>query len=85
MEGPKFMMSHALTQINVRNILPVLLPVLSHKSFAQSFCRGHALNSCFAELASNLNAKVGLFTSSNPRQHKKCVFFNFHTLTSLRL
>ena len=41
-------------------------------------CIGHTLNGCCAELTSNMDAKVGLFTLSDPRQHKKCVFFNFH-------
>ena len=41
---------------------PVLLPVLCHKSFAQNFCQSHTLNGCCAELASNLNAKVGPLT-----------------------
>ena len=60
----------------------VLLPILSfayvymmykrdkcicHKSFAQNFCQGHTLNGCCAELASNFDAKVSLFTLSHPR------------------
>ena len=66
-------------------LLPVLLPVLRHKSFAQNFCRSHTLNGCCAERASNMDAKVGLFTLSDPRQHKKCVFSIFIISTSLRL
>ena len=66
-------------------LLPVLLPVLHHKSFAQNFCPSHTLNGCCAKLASNLDAKVGLITLSDPRQHKKCVFSIFLILTSLRL
>ena len=30
-----------------------------------------------AKLASNLDAKGGLLILSDPRQHKKCVFFSF--------
>ena len=41
-------------------LLPVLLPVLRHKSFAKSVCQGHILNGCCAKLASNLDANVGL-------------------------
>ena len=37
------------------------------------------MNGYCAKLASNLDAKVGLLTLSDPRQHTKCVFFNFHT------
>ena len=93
LEGPKLMISHALIQIYVRNIsrglnqdlLPVLLPVLRHKSFAQNFCQGHTLNGYCAKLASNLDAKDGLLTLSDPRQHKKCAFSIFIILTSLRL
>ena len=72
LEGPKFMISLALTQIYVRNkglneeLLLVVLPVLRHKSFAQNFCPGHTLNGCCAELASNLDAEAGPFTSSDP-------------------
>ena len=46
-----------------------LLPVLRHKSFARNFCQGHILNGCCAKPATNLNAKVGLFILSDPRQH----------------
>ena len=58
-------------------LLPILLPVLRHKFFAQNFCQGHTMNGCCAKLASNLDAKVGLFTLSDPRKHKKCVFLIF--------
>ena len=47
-----------------------LLPVLRQKSYAQDFCQGHALNGCCAKLASNLNAKLGLFILSDPKQQK---------------
>ena len=66
-------------------LLPVSLPVVRHKSFAQNFCQGHTLNGCCAQLTSNLDAKVGLLTLSDPRQHKKCAFSIFIVLTSLRL
>ena len=59
--------------------LPVLLPVLRHKSFAQNFCQCHTLNGCCAKLASNLDAKVGLLALSHPRQHKN-VFFSIFRL-----
>ena len=62
-----------------------ILPVLRHESFAHNFCQGHALNGCCAKLPSNLNAKVGLFILSYPRQHTKCGFSNSIILTSLRL
>ena len=55
-------------------LVPVLLPVLRHKSLAQNFCQGHTLNGYCAKLASNLDAIVGLLTLSDPRKHKKCVF-----------
>ena len=38
---------------------------------------GNSLNGCCEKLASHLNAKVGLFVLSDPRQHKQW-FFNFH-------
>ena len=71
------MIRHALIQIHVRKIsiglhaklLPVLLPVLRHKSFAQNFCQGHTFNGCCSKLASNFDAIVGLITLSDPRQH----------------
>ena len=66
-------------------LLPVLLPILRHKSFAQNFCQGHTLNDYCAKLASNFNAKVGLLTLSDPRQLKNCVFSIFIILTSLHL
>ena len=43
------------------------------------------MNGYCAKLASNLDAKVGLLTLSDPGQHKKCVFSIFKILTSLRL
>ena len=46
------------------------------KSPSQNFCRSHTLNGCCAKPASNLDAKVGLFILSDPRQHKN-VFFQF--------
>ena len=57
-------------------LLPVLLPVVRHNSLAKSICQGHILNGCCAKLASNLDAKVGLFILSDPRQHKN-MFFHF--------
>ena len=36
------------------------------------------MNGYCAKLASNFDSKVGLLTLSDPRRHKKCVFFNFH-------
>ena len=51
---------------------------LLHRSIAQNFCQGHTFNGCGAKLASTMNAKVGMFILSDPRQHSKCVFFNFH-------
>ena len=66
-------------------LLLVLLPVLRHKSLAQNFCQGQTLNGYCANLASNFDAKVGLLTLSDPRQHKKCIFSIFIILTSLRL
>ena len=36
------------------------------------------MNGYCAKLASNFDAKIGLLTLSDPRQHKKCAFFNFH-------
>ena len=38
-----------------------------------------------AKLASNLDAKVGLFTLADLRQHKKCAFSIFILLPSLHL
>ena len=56
-------------------LLPVLIPVVvCHKSFAQNFCQSHTLNGCCVELASNMDAKVCLFTLPYPEKHKKCVF-----------
>ena len=55
-----------------------LLPFFHHKSWAQDFCQAHTLNGCCANLASNLNAKVGLYILSDPRQYKACVIVNFH-------
>ena len=52
---------------------------------SQNFGQSHTLNGCCAKLASNLDAKVGLLTLSDPRQHKKYVFSTFIILTSLRL
>ena len=43
------------------------------------------MNGYCAKLGSNLDAKVGLLTLSDSRQHKKCVFSIFIILTSLRL
>ena len=51
-----------------------LLSILRQNSYAQDFCQGHALNGCCAKLASNLNAKLGLFILSDPN-HKN--FFQF--------
>ena len=68
-----------------RGLNEKLLPVLRHKSFAQNFCQGHTLNGYCANRASNFDAKVGLLTLSDPRQHKKCVFSIFIILTSLPL
>ena len=59
--------------------------VLRHKSFAKSFCQGHILNGCRAKVVSNLDAKVGLFILSDPRQHKKYVSSIFIILISVRL
>ena len=42
------------------------LPVLRHKYTQKHFCLSHTLNGCCAKRASNLNAKVGLFTLSGP-------------------
>ena len=58
-------------------LLPVLLPVLRHKSFAQNLCQSHTLNCYCAKRVSNLDAKVGLPTLSDPGQHKKMCLFNF--------
>ena len=69
----------------MKKLLPVLLPVLHHKSFTQNFCQGHTLSGYCARIASNFDAKVGLLTSSDPRQHKDCVFSIFIILTSLLL
>ena len=71
------MMSHALTQIHVRNVSQELNeelhPISCHKSFAQNSCLGHTFNGCFAKRASTLNAKVSLFILSDPGQHRKGV------------
>ena len=72
------MISHALIQIYVRNIS------IEGYSFAQNFCQGHTLNGNCAKLASNFDAKAGLLTLSDPRQHKKCAFSILIFLTSLR-
>ena len=52
-----------------RGLNEKLLPVLRHKSFAQNCCQSHTLNGCCAKLASNLDAKVGLFILSYPGKH----------------
>ena len=52
---------------------------------SQNCCQGHTLRGCGAKLASNLDAKVGLFILADPRQHKKCAFSIFIILTTLRL
>ena len=39
-------------------LLPVLLPILRHKPFAQNSFQSHTLNGCRAKLASNMDAKV---------------------------
>ena len=57
-------------------LLPVLLPVLHHKSFAKSFCQGHILNGCCEKVAFSLNSKFGLYILSHPRKHRKYVFFS---------
>ena len=62
----------------LNELLPVLLPALRHKSFELNFCQSHTLNGCCAELASNIDAKVCLFTLSDPWQHKKMCFLNCH-------
>ena len=51
----------------IEGLLPVLLTLLRHKSFAQNFYQGHTLNGWDAQLASNLDAKVGLFILADPR------------------
>ena len=43
------------------------------------------MNGCGAKRASILDAKIGLFTLTDPRQHKKYAFSIFIILTSLRL
>ena len=43
------------------------------------------MNGSGAKHASNLDAKVGLFTLTDPRQHKKYAISIFIILTSLRL
>ena len=48
--------------------------LLCYKSVAQNFCQGHTLNGYCSKLASNLDAKVGLLTLSDPR-HIRNVFF----------
>ena len=53
------MISHALIQIYVRNIS------IEGYSFARNFCQGHILNG---------DAKAGLLTLSDPRQHKNALF-----------
>ena len=51
----------------------------SHKIFVKSYKSPiHTLNGYCAKLASNLDAKVGLLTLSDPRQHKTMCFLNFH-------
>ena len=60
-----------------RGLNEKLLPVLRHKSFAQNFCQRHTLNGCCAKRASNLDAKVGLLTLSDPCQHKKYIYIYF--------
>ena len=56
---------------------PILLPVLRHNSFAHNFCQGHTLNGSGAKPASILDAKIGLFTLTDPRQHKKYAVSTF--------
>ena len=43
------------------------------------------MNGSGAKGASILDAKIGLFTLTDPRQHKKFAFSIFIILTSLRL
>ena len=62
-----------------------LLPVLRHNSFAQNFCQDHTLNGYGAKGASILDAKIGLFTFTDPRQHIKYAISILIILTSLCL
>ena len=52
---------------------------------SHNFFQGRTFNGCFAKLASNLNAKVGLFILSDPGQQKRCVFSFFIFSNSMRL
>ena len=57
-------------------------PYLMSKVLRTKFRQGHTLNGCCGKLASNLNAKVGLFILADPRQCKN-VFLNFHNFDFL--
>ena len=65
---------------NYPSYYPSYVTSPSHKIFVS-----HTLNGCCAKLASNFDAKVGLLTLSDLRQHKKCAFSIFIILTSLHL
>ena len=47
---------------------------LTSQVLSTKFCQGHTLNGYCAKRASNLDAKVGLLTFSDPRQHKRFFF-----------
>ena len=58
------------------------ISVLTQIYVKKYFCQGHCSNGCCAKLASNLNAKVGLFILYDPRQHETFIFsiYNFKTM-----
>ena len=69
----------------MKNYYPSYYPSYVTSPSQKKFCQRHTLNGYCAKLASNMDAKVGLLTLSDPRQLKKCVFSIFIILTSLHL